>query len=203
MASVPLTSVQAGAVPLCGLAQSRFGRILCRTKLPSANAFQVIGVEQIIDAHGGTPRRRPRPLAELLVFLIGLAALLGDSLKLQQPRILNVHLLFGVVLLAVVAHCLLSQSHSLRDSRSEQFYLYTRQLARQVYILLYIMAGVRLCFYVIEAAEAGNARSVFSYLSRPGSLDDFHVYIGYGLAAACLIRGTAMFTHAPGLWVRR
>jgi cytochrome b561 len=171
--------------------------------LQSPNAFQVIGVEQIIDAHGGALIPRPWPLAELLVFLIGLAALLGDSLKLQQPRILNVHLLFGVVLLAVVARCLLIQAHSLRDSRGEQFYLYTRRLARQVYILLYAMAVVRLCLYVIEAAEAGNGRRVFSYLSRPGALDDFHVYIGYGLAAACLIRGTAMFTHAPGLWVRR
>jgi hypothetical protein len=190
-------------VPLYGLAQLRFARILCRAKLRSANAFQVIGVEQIIDAHGGSPIRRPRSLPGLLVLLIGLAALLGDSLKLQQPRILNVHLLFGVALLAVVARCLLSTSHSLRDSRSEQFYLYTRQLARQVYILLYVMAGVRLCLYVIEAVEAGNGRRIFSYLSRPGSLDDFHVYIVYGLAAACLIRGTAMFTHAPGLWVRR
>ena len=160
-------------------------------------------MQQIIDAHGGTSIRRPWPLAELLVLLIGLAALLGDSLKLQQPRILNGHLLFGVVLLAVVARCLLTQSHSLRDSRNEQFYLYTRQLARQVYILLYIMAAVRLCLYVIEAAEAGNARRVFSNLARPGSLDDFHVYIAYGLAAACLIRGVAMFTHAPGWWVRR
>lgn len=160
-------------------------------------------MEQIIDANGETSIRRPWPLAGLLVLLIGLAALLGDSLKLPQPRILNVHLLFGVVLLAVVARGLLSKSHSLRDFRSEQFYLYTRQLARQVYILLYVMAGVRLCLYVIEAAETGNARRVFSYLSRPGSLDDFHVYIGYGLAAACLIRGTAMFTHAPGWWVRR
>ena len=181
----------------------RLARILCLAKLQSANAFHVIGVEQIIDAHGTTPIRRPRPLVALLVFLIGLAALLGDSLKLQQPRILNVHLLFGVVLLAVIARCLLSKAHSLRDSRGEQFYLYTRQLARQVYILLYIMAGIRLCLYVIEAVEAGHARSVFSYLSRPGSGDDFHVYIAYGLAAACLIRGTAMFTHAPGSWVRR
>jgi hypothetical protein len=178
-------------------------RILCRAKRPPANAFQVFGVEQIIDAHAGTSIRQPWPLAELLVLLIGLAALLGDSLKLQQPRILNGHLLFGVVLLAVVARCLLTRSHSLRDSRNEQFYLYTRQLARQVYILLYIMAAVRLCLYVIEAAEAGNARRVFSYLARPGSLDDFHVYIAYGLAAACLIRGVAMFTHAPGWWVRR
>jgi cytochrome b561 len=160
-------------------------------------------VEQISDAPGGTSIRRPWPLAALLVFFLGLAALLADSLKLQQPRILNVHLLFGVVLLAVVARCLLSHSHALRNSRSEQFYLYTRQLARQVYILLYVMAAVRLCLYVIEAAEAGNGRRVFSYLSRPGSLDDFHVYIAYGLAAACLIRGTAMFWHAPGWWVRR
>jgi hypothetical protein len=160
-------------------------------------------VQQIIDAHGETSTHRALPLAGLLVFLIGLAALLGDSLKLQQPRILNVHLLFGVVLLAVVAHCLLTQAHALRNSRSEQFYLYTRWLARQVYTLLYVMAGVRLCFYVVEAAETGNARRVFSYLSRPGSLDDFHIYIAYGVAAACLIRGTAMFTHAPGLWVRR
>ncbi len=160
-------------------------------------------MEQIIDAHARTSLRRPWPLAQLLVFIIGMAALLGDSLKLPQPRILNVHLLFGAVLLAVVVRCLFIHSHSLRDSRSEQFYLYTRRLARQVYILLYVMAGVRLCLYGIEAAAAGNGHRIFGNLARPGSLDDFHVYLGYGLAAACLIRGTAMFANAPGLRLRR
>ena len=75
--------------------------------------------------------------------------------------------------------------------------MYTRQLARQVYVLLYVMAAVRLCLYFIEAAEARNAGHVFSYLARRGSLDDFHVYIGYGLAAACLIRGSSHVHAVP------
>ena len=140
----------------------------------------------------------------MLVFLIGLGGLLSDSLKLQQPRFLNAHLLFGVVLLAVITRRLLKASHSLRDPCGDQFYLHTRRLARQVYILLYTMAGLRLCLYVVEGAEARNAGRVFGYFAIRSSLDDFHVYLGYGLDAACLIRGTAMFVQVPmALWARR
>jgi hypothetical protein len=184
----------------------RVARILCRAKSKVANVFtQVIGVDQVIDAHVGSAiRRRPWPAAGMLVFLIGLGGLLSDSLKLHQPRFLNLHLLFGVVLLAVITRGLLKESHSLRDSCGDQFYLYTRRLARQVYSLLYVMAALRLCLYVVEGAEARNGGSVFSFLASRSSLDDFHAYIGYGLAAACLIRGTAMFTQVPmGSWVRR
>ena len=76
------------------------------------NASQVIGVDQIIDAHDGPTIGRRGHWRDCWSSLIGLGALLSDSLKLQQPRILNVHLLFGVVLLAVVARCLVNEARS-------------------------------------------------------------------------------------------
>jgi hypothetical protein len=45
----------------------------------------------------------------------------------------------------------------------------------------------------VESAEAKTGGRAFSYVLMRSSLEDFHVYIGYGLVAACLIRGSTMF----------
>jgi hypothetical protein len=177
------------------LAQLRTARILCRAKSESADpGTLVIAVDQVIDSHAGSTLRRAWPLAGMLVLIVGLIGLLSDSLKLQQPRILNVHLLFGVLLLAVVARSLFNAAHALRGASWDQFHRYTRGLARQVYILLYVLAAVRLCLYVIEGAESENGALAFCCFSRSGSLDYIQIYIAYGIAAICLIRGSALFT---------
>ena len=147
---------------------------------------------QAIDARENSPAPHTWPLTGMLVLAIGLGGLLIDSLRLPQPRMLNAHLIFGIALLGMVARNLLRESLSGADLPAQRYYLYTRHLARQVYLLLYVMAAVRICLYLVESAEAKSSGRAFSYVLMRSSLDDFHVYIGYGLLAACLIRGSTL-----------
>lgn len=115
-------------------------------------------------------------LTELLVLSIGVLGLLSDFLQRPHYRILNIHVLFGVMLLSTVACELLHEWRSSMGNKSNDYYQFTRRLARRVYALLYIMAAVRLCLYVAGAH----------------SLEDFKIYIAFGAAAICVIRVSAM-----------
>jgi hypothetical protein len=117
-----------------------------------------------------------------LVVLSGLGALACDFLRVPQPKILDVHWLFGAVLLAAVAWSLRKAWRSPEGFDAGRFYICARRLARWVYLLLYFMAAVRISLY----------------LSGGPTLDDFQVYIGFGLLAVCLIRVCAMFRPEPG-----
>lgn len=117
-----------------------------------------------------------------LVLLIGLGSLACDFLRVPQHKILAVHWLFGAMLLAAVAWSLRKAWHSPEGFDAGRFYVCARRLARWVYLLLYFMAAVRICLYLY----AGRA------------LDDFQVYLGFGLLAVCLIRVCAMFRPEPG-----
>ena len=149
-------------------------------------------MNQTIDARETCTACEAWPVTGMLVLAIGLGGLLIDSLRVPQPRMLNAHLIFGIALLAVVTRNLLRESLSGGNSLAEHYYLYTRHLARQVYLLLYLLAAVRVCLYFVESAEAKTSGRAFSYVLMRSSLEDFHVYIGYGLVAACLIRGSTM-----------
>lgn len=131
---------------------------------------------------------KDRRLTETIALTAGVIGLFSDFLQWPRHRILNVHLLFGVALLTAVARALIGKWRSTRGNSGNQYYLFTRWLARRVYRLLYVMAAVRLCFFAIEAYRAPTWAETFRYLGSGGSLQDFLVYIGYGFVAVCLIR---------------
>ncbi len=113
-----------------------------------------------------------------------------------MDKILNVHWLFGAVLLAAVARSLFRAWRPPEGFDAGHFYICARRLARWVYRLLYFMAAVRICLYVIDAGVLNKGLKAFNELSSGRPLDDFQVYIGFGLLAVCLIRLSAMFTVA-------
>jgi hypothetical protein len=130
------------------------------------------------------------------VLLIGLGGLACDFLRVPKEQSLNVHLLFGAVLLVAVTLGLFRAWHPPEGFDAGRFYTGARRLARWVYRLLYFMAGVRICLYVIDAGVLNRGLKAFSDLSAGHTLDDFQVYIGFGLLAVCLIRVCAMLTVA-------
>ncbi len=117
---------------------------------------------------------------------MGLIALVGDHLHWAQPKIFNMHLLFGVILAATVARSLQIAWHSGLDA--VQYHLHTRRLARWVYLLLYVLAAVRLGLAAIAGNTNADHLDHLRHLARDDSLSDFQVYIGYAFVAILVIR---------------
>lgn len=119
--------------------------------------------------------------ALLLSLAIGLIALAGDHLHWPQPKFFNMHLLFGAILAATVVRCLQVARCSGLDA--VQYHHYARRLARRVYLLLYVLAAVRLSFSILAGHTNADHLDHLRHLARDNSLADFLVYVGYGFAA--------------------
>ena len=111
----------------------------------------------------------------------GLVALVYDFLKISQPRIFNLHLLFGAAVAALVTACLLHGRRSLAHRPPVELRCYARRVARWTYILLYVLAFVRLGLDLV--ANAG---------SRVHSMDDFQIYVAYCVIPMWLVRALVL-----------
>ena len=109
----------------------------------------------------------------------GIVALIYDHLKISQPRIFNMHLLFGAAVAALVTACLLHGRRSLAHRPPVELHSYARRVARCTYILLYVLALVRLGLEL-------NAGSGFH------SLDDFQIYVAYCVIPMWLVRALVL-----------
>jgi hypothetical protein len=115
----------------------------------------------------------------------GPIALVVDHLHWPLPKFFNIHLLFGVILAATVGRCLQVARHSGIDD--VQYYLYTRRMARRVYLLLYVLAAVRLSFSILAGNTNAEHLDHLMHLAQDHSLSDFQVYIGYVFAVILII----------------
>ncbi|HEY2683802.1 MAG TPA: hypothetical protein VGI93_09870 [Steroidobacteraceae bacterium] len=131
-----------------------------------------------------------------LVLTLGIASLAADHLNVNQPAIFNLHLLFGASLWLAVGSGLLRQRRDSDCHPGVQFYEYTRHLSRSVYILLYLLAGVRLVFHLSEVMNSAGAAVARGTSRLPGSLDDFQVYILYALVPFWVMRILARYVPA-------
>jgi cytochrome bd-type quinol oxidase subunit 2 len=109
----------------------------------------------------------------------GVVALIYDHLQVSQPRIFNMHLLFGVAVTALVAACLLHGRRSLAHRPQDELHSYARRVARWTYILLYVLALVRLGLDL-------SAGSGFH------PLDDFQIYVAYCVIPMWLVRAVVL-----------
>lgn len=140
-----------------------------------------------IDLRRQFAAERLAPLVAALVLTLGVASVSADCLNLTQPAVFNLHLLFGFCLWLAVGGSLLRQRRNSEFGSAAGYYEYSRRLSRWVYILLYLLAGVRLAFHLSElmnySAAHGNGASI-----APRSLDDFQIYIGYALVPLWVMR---------------
>ena len=111
---------------------------------------------------------------------------MADRVHWTQVPFVNIHLLFGAVLIATVGRCLQGAWRCRLDAL--HYHLYTRHLARRVYLLLYVLAAVRLSFSVLAGIVNADHSDVLRHLARDESLTDFQIYIGYAFAAILIIR---------------
>jgi hypothetical protein len=140
---------------------------------------------------------RSLPWAASGVLCLGVAALICDYFKVSQPRIFNMHLLFGAVVAAFVTACLLHGRRSLAHRPPVELYAYARRVARWTYILLYVLALVRLGLYLCEMLLTSSSSPAGAAGSRIHSLDDFQIYVAYCVIPMWLVRAIVLSLRAP------
>jgi hypothetical protein len=123
--------------------------------------------------------------AATLILATGVAALLCDHFQLSQGAIIGMHALFGLVVTASLSAVFLERAHS---TPGPELYLQTRLISRWMYILLYVLAIVRVGLYLLEANLSPIAHSVHHALPPPRALDDFQYYITCCIAPLWLLR---------------
>ena len=126
------------------------------------------------------------------VLILGVASVTADCLNMRQPPVFNLHLLFGISLWLAVGRRLIRERSSCDIASIAHYNAYTRQLSRWVYILLYLLAAVRLMFHLSEVLGPSNGRHGAG-LPAPHSLDDFQIYIAYALVPLWAIRFLVLY----------
>jgi hypothetical protein len=132
------------------------------------------------------------PGAAALTLCVGIAALVCDFFDMPQPRVFNMHLLFGVAVGAVLTVCLCSKRLALTPGTRCELYPYARRVTRWTYILLYVLALVRVGLHLLEMGRASGTSGI-----RIHSLDDFQIYIAYCVSPLWLVR-TLVLRWPPG-----
>jgi hypothetical protein len=113
----------------------------------------------------------------VLALATGVAALLCEHWQLSQTDILEMRALFGLVTAASITAVLLDKARSCSNTTSRELYLYTRLVSRWVYILMYVLAVVRVGLYLLEANQSSASHFSQHRILPPHTLDGFQVYI--------------------------
>jgi len=136
--------------------------------------------------------------AALLVVLIGVLGLLaGSRLRLMIESWINIHALFGLWLCGfVLARCQWRVNHSPRLLPTDVREL-SRHLSHIVYLLLYVVIGVRQSIGIAGSLWHGGAVdfNLFDGRFRNGTdgeafdlRDDLHLFLFSGLLALVVVR---------------
>jgi cytochrome b561 len=134
----------------------------------------------------------------LLAVVIGVLGLLGVSWPRQVLESwIDIHALFGMLVCGLVlARCRWRIRHSPRMARADVREL-SRHLSRSVYLLLFVVIGVRLFIGILNGVWHGGAvdfNSFDGYVRHGAGFawfdakDDFQLFLASGLLALILIR---------------
>jgi cytochrome b561 len=144
--------------------------------------------------------------AALLVAAIGVLGLLhGSWLRQMLEYWINIHVLFGLLLCGLVfARCRWRVKHSPRMLPADIREL-SRHLSRIVYLLLYVVIGVRQIIGILNSNWHGGAVdfNLFDQRFRGPDYagfnpkDDFQLFLATGLFVLIIVRAVAF-----GLWLR-
>jgi cytochrome b561 len=145
--------------------------------------------------------------AALLVVAIGVLGLLdGSRLRQILESSINIHALFGLLLCGLVlGRCQWRVRHSPRMLPTDIREL-SRHLSRIVYLLLYVVIGVRQSISIMSNIWHGSAVdfNLFDDHFRNGPdragwnpRDDFQLFLATGLCVLIIVRILAF-----GLWLR-
>ena len=144
-------------------------------------------------------REPPWKLAAGLVLCVGVAGLLCDHLQLPQPRVFNAHLLFGVAVSTFVTTCLFGQRRMARQSSGRELHLYARHVSRWIYILIYVLASMRMGLHLLEIHQkASGHRHAEESIAEIRPVDDFQIYIVYSVIPLWLVRSLVLCVPMKG-----
>ncbi len=142
-----------------------------------------------------------------LVIAVGTLTLVQHSWIRQGLEVwINVHLLFGLLLWGLVvarAHWGVKRSPRMLPAEAREF---SRHLSRIVYLLLYLIVGVRQIVGLVNWIWHGGVFdfNLFDERFRNGPdrtgfnlKDDFQLFLAYGLSALVIVR-----VLAYGVWLR-
>jgi hypothetical protein len=123
-------------------------------------------------------------------WIIGLAALVCDHLHPAWTVIIGMRTLFAFAATTAIGLVLIAGARDLEGADRSQLYLLTRLVSRWVYILMYVLAIVRVGFYLLESSQ---------HFVRP--MDDFQFYIACCVAPLWLVRAAVL--AGPFKWLHR
>jgi hypothetical protein len=109
------------------------------------------------------------------VLCAGLAALYCEHIGVSPLLTEAVRLLFGIVACTAIAAMLITGARDLADRPTLELRHFTRVVSRWVYVLIYILAIVRFCFYFLDSNQARGSHHLHHPVLR--SPDDFQAYL--------------------------
>jgi hypothetical protein len=121
------------------------------------------------------------------VLCSGLAALLCDHLQVSPSLTETLHVLFGVIACTAIAAVLITGALDLPDPL--ELHRFTRLVSRWVYILVYVLATVRVGFYLLDSNQARGSHPLHQGVR---SLDDFQTYLWSCLIPLWSIRAVVL-----------
>jgi cytochrome b561 len=121
------------------------------------------------------------------------AGVLGVLRDASQPAVatgwVNIHTLFGVFLcFSIIAQFTWQVRHA-KLSSTPAIAAYSRHLSREVYLLIYLLAGIKEIQYFVASLPSGSALAK----AAPGAamadiMKDFQCYLAYGCFALVTVR---------------
>jgi hypothetical protein len=126
----------------------------------------------------------------------GSAALLCDHLQISPPLTEAIHVLFGVITCTALAAVLITGALDLQDQ--VEIHRFTRLVSRWVYILVYVLATLRVGFYLLDSNQARGAHHLHPVVRSP---DDFQTYLWscliplWSVRAMVLSKRFRVFSH--------
>jgi len=130
---------------------------------------------------------------------IGLAALLGDHFQPIRPVLIGLHALFAVAASGAIGLVLVSRAWLLEGASQPELYDFARLVSRWVYILMYILAIVRISLYLYESSE--HCALCVATLQPVRPIDDFQFYVCCCVIPLWSIRAAVL--AAPSRWFSR
>lgn len=116
-----------------------------------------------------------------LVLSTGLAALFCEHSGLAQP----LRALFALTTFVCISAVLVTGARRLAEHTPAELYCFTRIVSRGVYILVYVLAIVRFCVYLLDPGHAPSGLST----------DDFQLYVICCITPLWLVRALVLENH--------
>jgi hypothetical protein len=123
------------------------------------------------------------------VLCAGLLALYCEHIRVSPSLTETVRVLFGVVACTAIAAVLITGALDLADQSTLELHRFTRLVSRWVYILLYVMAIVRIGFFMLDSSQARGMHHLQPVVRSP---DDFQTYLWSCLVPLWSIRAAVL-----------